>query len=224
MVGHLGLGSEIYGEYVNYAKVSGSSHVGGVIGQIMAGAGRQGTGANAGTYYLGEYTVDGVKRVSSMTNYGSVVGSQAYTGGVIGAMTQNVAPYDGVITVFEPTFIRNEANVIGQTVVGGLVGRIELNNAIRLINTEDEGQANWSYNGNIDSTVYEITTNTSYAGGLFGVLSTMGHQIESVFSTAVVKTSVGSSSNEGNYIGGLVGYTNEYLNVPPFIYPTRPPI
>ena len=208
VVGYLGLGSEMYGEYVNYAKVSGSSYVGGIIGQIMAGAGRQGTGANAGTYYLGEYTVDGVKRVSSMTNYGSVVGSQAYTGGVIGAMTQNVAPYDGVITVFEPTFIRNEANVIGQTVVGGLVGRIELNNAIRLINTEDEGQANWSYNGNIDSTVYEITTNTSYAGGLFGVLSTMGHQIESVFSTAVVKTSVGSSSNEGNYIGGLVGYMN----------------
>ncbi len=208
VVGHLGLGSEIYGEYVNYAKVSGSSHVGGIIGQIMAGAGRQGTGANAGTYYLGEYTVDGVKRVSSMTNYGSVVGSQAYTGGVIGAMTQNVAPYDGVITVFEPTFIRNEANVTGQTVVGGLVGRIELNNAIRLINTEDEGQANWSYNGNIDSTTYQITTNTSYAGGLFGTLSTMGHQIESVFSTAVVKTSVGSSSNEGNYIGGLVGYMN----------------
>ena len=208
VVGYLGLGSEMYGEYVNYAKVSGSSYVGGIIGQIMAGAGRQGTGANAGTYYLGEYTVDGVKRVSSMANYGSVVGSQAYTGGVIGAMTQNVAPYDGVITVFEPTFIRNEANVIGQTVVGGLVGRIELNNAIRLINTEDEGQANWSYNGNIDSTVYEITTNTSYAGGLFGVLSTMGHQIESVFSTAVVKTSVGSSSNEGNYIGGLVGYMN----------------
>ena len=208
VVGHLGLGSEMYGEYVNYAKVSGSSHVGGVIGQIMAGAGRQGTGANAGTYYLGEYTVDGVKRVSSMTNYGSVVGSQAYTGGVIGAMTQNVAPYDGVITVFEPTFIRNEANVTGQTVVGGLVGRIELNNAIRLINTEDEGQANWSYNGNIDSTSYQITTNTSYAGGLFGTLSTMGHQIESVFSTTVVKTSVGSSSNEGNYIGGLVGYMN----------------
>ena len=208
VVGYLGLGSEMYGEYVNYAKVSGSSYVGGIIGQIMAGAGRQGTGANAGTYYLGEYTVDEVKRVSSMTNYGSVVGSQAYTGGVIGAMTQNVAPYDGVITVFEPTFIRNEANVTGQTVVGGLVGRIELNNAIRLINTEDEGQANWSYNGNIDSTVYEITTNTSYAGGLFGVLSTMGHQIESVFSTAVVKTSVGSSSNEGNYIGGLVGYMN----------------
>ena len=208
VVGHLGLGSEMYGEYVNYAKVSGSSHVGGVIGQIMAGAGRQGTGANAGTYYLGEYTVDGVKHVSSMTNYGSVVGSQAYTGGVIGAMTQNAAPYDGVITVFEPTFIRNEANVTGQTVVGGLVGRIELNNAIRLINTEDEGQANWSYNGNIDSTTYEITTNTSYAGGLFGTLSTMGHQIESVFSTAVVKTSVGSSSNEGNYIGGLVGYMN----------------
>ena len=208
VVGHLGLGSEIYGEYVNYAKVSGSSHVGGVIGQIMAGAGRQGTGANAGTYYLGEYTVDGVKHVSSMTNYGSVVGSQAYTGGVIGAMTQNAEPYDGVITVFEPTFIRNEANVTGQTVVGGLVGRIELNNAIRLINTEDEGQANWSYNGNIDSTTYEITTNTSYAGGLFGTLSTMGHQIESVFSTAVVKTSVGSSSNEGNYIGGLVGYMN----------------
>ena len=208
VVGYLGLGSEMYGEYVNYAKVSGSSYVGGVIGQIMAGAGRQGTGANAGTYYLGEYTVDGVKRVSSMTNYGSVVGSQAYTGGVIGAMTQNVAPYDGVITVFEPTFIRNEANVTGQTVVGGLVGRIELNNAIRLINTEDEGQANWSYNGSIDSTSYQITTNTSYAGGLFGVLSTMGHQIESVFSTAVVKTSVGSSSNEGNYIGGLVGYMN----------------
>ena len=208
VVGYLGLGSEMYGEYVNYAKVSGSSYVGGVIGQIMAGAGRQGTGANAGTYYLGEYTVDGVKRVSSMTNYGSVVGTQAYTGGVIGAMTQNVAPYDGVITVFEPTFIRNEANVTGQTVVGGLVGRIELNNAIRLINTEDEGQANWSYNGSIDSTVYEITTNTSYAGGLFGVLSTMGHQIESVFSTAVVKTSVSSSSNEGNYIGGLVGYMN----------------
>ena len=208
VVGYLGLGSEMYGEYVNYAKVSGSSYVGGIIGQIMAGAGRQGTGANAGTYYLGEYTVDGVKRVSSMTNYGSVVGSQAYTGGVIGAMTQNVAPYDGVITVFEPTFIRNEANVTGQTVVGGLVGRIELNNAIRLINTEDEGQANWSYNGSIDSTSYQITTNTSYAGGLFGVLSTMGHQIESVFSTAVVKTSVGSSSNEGNYIGGLVGYMN----------------
>lgn len=208
VVGYLGLGSEMYGEYVNYAKVSGSSYVGGIIGQIMAGAGRQGTGANAGTYYLGEYTVDGVKRVSSMTNYGSVVGSQAYTGGVIGAMTQNVAPYDGVITVFEPTFIRNEANVTGQTVVGGLVGRIELNNAIRLINTEDEGQANWSYNGNIDSTIYHITTNTSYAGGLFGTLSTMGHQIESVFSTAVVKTSVGSSSNEGNYIGGLVGYMN----------------
>lgn len=208
VVGHLGLGSEMYGEYVNYAKVSGSSYVGGIIGQIMAGAGRQGTDANAGTYKLGEYTVDGVKRVSSMTNYGSVVGSQAYTGGVIGAMTQNVAPYDGVITVFEPTFIRNEANVTGQTVVGGLVGRIELNNAIRLINTEDEGQANWSYNGNIDSTIYQITTNTSYAGGLFGTLSTMGHQIESVFSTAVVKTSVGSSSNEGNYIGGLVGYMN----------------
>ena len=208
VVGYLGLGSEMYGEYVNYAKVSGSSHVGGVIGQIMAGAGRQGTGANAGTYYLGEYTVDGVKRVSSMTNYGSVVGTQAYTGGVIGAMTQNAAPYDGVITVFEPTFIRNEANVTGRTVVGGLVGRIELNNAIRLINTEDEGQAKWSYNGSIDSTVYEITTNNSYAGGLFGALSTMGHQIESVFSTAVVKTSVGSSSNEGNYIGGLVGYMN----------------
>ena len=209
VVGHLGLGSEMYGEYVNYAKVSGSSHVGGVIGQIMAGAGRQGTGANAGTYYLGEYTVDGVKRVSSMTNYGTVFGSQAYTGGVIGAMTQNVELYDGVITVFEPTFIRNEANVTGRTVVGGLVGRIELNNAIRLINTEDEGQANWSYNGNIDSTIYEITTNTSYAGGLFGTLSTMGHQIESVFSTAVVKTSVvGSSINEGNYIGGLVGYMN----------------
>ena len=208
VVGYLGLGSEMYGEYVNYAKVSGSSYVGGVIGQIMAGAGRQGIGANAGTYYLGEYTVDEVKHVLSMTNYGSVVGSQAYTGGVIGAMTQNVAPYDGVITVFEPTFIRNEANVTGQTVVGGLVGRIELNNAIRLINTEDEGQANWSYNGNIDSTIYQITTNTSYAGGLFGTLSTMGHQIESVFSTAVVKTSVGSSSNEGNYIGGLVGYMN----------------
>lgn len=208
VVGYLGLGSEMYGEYVNYAKVSGSSYVGGVIGQIMAGAGRQGIGANAGTYYLGEYTVDEVKRVSSMTNYGSVFGSQAYTGGVIGAMTQNVAPYDGVITVFEPTFIRNEANVTGQTVVGGLVGRIELNNAIRLINTEDEGQANWSYNGNIDSTSYQITTNTSYAGGLFGVLSTMGHQIESVFSTAVVKTSVSSSSNEGNYIGGLVGFMN----------------
>ncbi|MBQ9107461.1 MAG: InlB B-repeat-containing protein [Clostridia bacterium] len=210
VVGYLGLGSEMYGEFVNNANVSGSSYVGGIIGQIMAGAGRQGTGANAGTYYLGEYTIDGVKRVSSMTNYGSVVGSQAYTGGVIGAMTQNnVAPYDGVITVFEPTFIRNEANVTGQTVVGGLVGRIELNNAIRLINTEDEGQANWSYNGNIDSTVYEITTNTSYAGGLFGVLSTMGHQIESVFSTAVVKTSVDYSLiNEGNYIGGLVGYMN----------------
>ena len=143
-----------------------------------------------------------------MTNYGSVFGSQAYTGGVIGAMTQNVAPYDGVITVFEPTFIRNEANVTGQTVVGGLVGRIDLNNAIRLINTEDEGQANWSYNGSIDSNIYEITTNTSYAGGLFGVLSTMGHQIDSVFSTAVVQTSVDSSSNEGNYIGGLVGYMN----------------
>ena len=208
VVGYVGLGVEMYGEFVNNAKVSGSSYVGGVIGQIMAGAGRQGTGANAGTYYLGEYTVDGVKHASSMTNYGSVVGSQAYTGGVIGAMTQNAAPYDGVITVFEPTFIRNEANVTGQTVVGGLVGRIELNNAIRLINTEDEGQANWSYNGSIDSTTYEITTNTSYAGGLFGTLSTMGHQIESVFSTAVVKTSVGSSSNEGNYIGGLVGYMN----------------
>ena len=208
VVGSMGVGTEIYGDYVNYAQVTGATYVGGFVGCITSGAGRQGTGANANNYYLGEYVdYNGATHRSSMVNYGTINATGSCVGGIVGAMVQSTGAYSGVITVFEPTFIRNEADVFGGEYVGGLIGNVELNNAVRLINTKEEGQANWSYNGSVDTT-FTVQTATNYAGGLFGRLSTMGHQFTSVFSTTQVRSGAGSGSSDGKYIGGLVGYMN----------------
>ena len=110
--------------------------------------------------------------------------------------------------------------VSGRYYVGGFVGATKENVALHITNdqvpadtvggTVTEANANnntWSYNGDIDSASGQIT-GLGYVGGLFGELGAAGHQIQGVFSTAVVGTTASSTSSDGTHIGGLIGIMN----------------
>ena len=232
IVGYIGLGCEMYGDFVNKATVTGSgNYIGGIIGQLMAGAGRKGTTVD--TYEFGEYTAEGktYKLIMSNTAYISGGITSDYVGGLVGGMVTNdivitdnddnvVVDYTGVSSVVAPTQFRNTGKVSGRYYVGGFVGATKENVALHITNdqvpadtvggTVTEANANnntWSYNGDIDSASGQIT-GLGYVGGLFGELGAAGHQIQGVFSTAVVGTTASSTSSDGTHIGGLIGIMN----------------
>ena len=232
IVGYIGLGCEMYGDFVNNATVTGSgNYIGGIIGQLMAGAGRKGTTVD--TYEFGEYTAEGNTYKLIMSNTANISGgiTSDYVGGLVGGMVTNdivvtdndgnvVVDYTGVSSVVAPTQFRNTGRVSGRYYIGGFVGATKENVALHITNdqvpadtvggTVTEANANnntWSYNGDIDSASGQIT-GLGYVGGLFGELGAAGHQIQGVFSTAVVGTTASSTSSDGTHIGGLIGIMN----------------
>ncbi len=199
IAGFIGRDVEMYGEYVNTAKVRGRDFVGGIIGQVMAGAGRQGSGTNQVSYYLGQ-NAPGLTKQLKLENRNDIIGDASYVGGIIGGMMQNTnSAYSAVMTIFEPTYMRNLGNVSGYSYIGGLIGSVGENNAVHVRNSGDDN-AMWSYNGKFDEVVDRyVAGSDDNVGGLFGYLSFMGHVVTSLFNTADVY------SVNGNNVGGLVG-------------------
>ncbi|MBO7326149.1 MAG: hypothetical protein J6U74_01395, partial [Clostridia bacterium] len=90
LVGYVGVGTEIYGRYDNNGTITASGdYIGGFIGQLMAGAGKEDKTLINPTFYLGN--VDG--KILAFENQGIVSmldGSTAsYVGGIIGGTVAN---------------------------------------------------------------------------------------------------------------------------------------
>ncbi len=215
VAGYLGFGGQLNGEYVNYAKVVGSNYVGGIIGYIEAGAGRQGTGANSGTYYLSKFTAsNGTEYGLSFENYGTIEATGDYVGGIIGAMVKASGTNSAAMTILEVSYMRNVASVSGRSYVGGFIGDVGDNNAVHVVNslhTKGDNStldfSDLSYNGSMDKDGYAIYGSGNYVGGLFGSVSNMGHIVTGVFNTATVSASAEGLS-DGQNVGGLVGIMN----------------
>ena len=193
-----------YGKYVNEASVSGSGeYIGGFIGKLLAGAGKQGTGVNSNIYYFGNVGTDAKL---SFENRGYIFATQNgenngnFVGGFIGGTVDNTDnDYSAVETYIQPTFIRNLASVSGTSHVGGFIGQITNKVALKLTNSGND-ENNWSYNGDLqDNTGVAIYGTADNIGGLVGYLGTMNHELISVFNTMSV-------SGGGKNVGGLVGY------------------
>ncbi|MBO7326397.1 MAG: hypothetical protein J6U74_02670, partial [Clostridia bacterium] len=208
LVGYVGLGTEIYGRYVNNRTVTASGdYIGGFIGQLMAGAGKQDETLINPTFYLGNSD----DKILGFENNGIVSlidGSTAsYVGGIIGGAITNTGDNKDYLTILTPEYMRNMAPIAGTNYVGGFIGELSDNVALKLSNYNEynsngtvKAEDNWSYNGKKDSDVDGgISGTANYVGGLVGKMGDESHQIIGVFNTMKVH------SQGGNFVGGLVG-------------------
>ncbi|MBO5983104.1 MAG: hypothetical protein J6Q06_04495, partial [Clostridia bacterium] len=208
LVGYVGVGTEIYGRYVNNGTITASGdYIGGFIGQLMAGAGKEDKTLINPTFYLGN--VDG--KILAFENQGIVSmldGSTAsYVGGIIGGAITNTGDNKDYLTILTPEYMRNMAPIAGTNYVGGFIGELSDNVALKLSNYNEynsngtvKAEDNWSYNGKKDSDVDGgISGTANYVGGLVGKMGDESHQIIGVFNTMKVH------SQGGNFVGGLVG-------------------
>ena len=206
-IGKVGLGVEMTGTFENAGTITATeSYVGGIIGKLLAGAGKKSTTAD-NSYNFGDNTLAFINRGKVMK--ADYTDNTNYVGGIIGGTAVNTGNYSAVETIIQPAYMQNFGAIVGANYVGGFIGEVSDNVALHLTNTflnqdgsmpHGEYKDVWSHNGAIDSNAGDIHIEgtASNVGGLVGKLSVMGHKLTGVFNTMVV---IGGEDN----IGGLVG-------------------
>ncbi|MBR5174222.1 MAG: hypothetical protein IKW16_04675, partial [Clostridia bacterium] len=168
LVGYVGLGTEIYGRYVNNGTITASGdYIGGFIGQIIAGAGKQDKTLINPTFYFGNSD----DKILGFENNGIVSlidgNTASYVGGIIGGAITNTGTYKDYLTIINPEYMRNMAPVAGTNYVGGFIGYLPDQVAIWISNYKSyssdgivKAEENWSYNGKKDSIVADGISGT----------------------------------------------------------------
>ena len=215
-VGYVGLSVRMLGAFDNSGQVTAEgNYIGGIIGQLVAGAGTKSTGSNTYNFGAGLSLVNNGK-VMALVNEAD---KGNYVGGIIGGTIANTGDYSALETIINIDIMQNFASVSGTNYVGGLIGEVSSSVALHIRNALNNnglsvGGDDWTHNGSLTSNGDSTISATADAvGGLVGKLSLMGHQLVGVFNTMPV---IGG----GQYVGGLVGVmdggaiTNSFVSIP----------
>lgn len=215
-VGYVGLSVRMLGAFDNSGQVTAEgNYIGGIIGQLVAGAGTKSTGSNTYNFGAGLILVNNGK-VMALVNEAD---KGNYVGGIIGGTIANTGDYSALETIINIDIMQNFASVSGTNYVGGLIGEVSPSVALHIRNALNNnglsaGGDDWTHNGSLTSNGDSTISGTADAvGGLVGKLSLMGHQLVGVFNTMPV---IGG----GQYVGGLVGVmdggtiTNSFVSIP----------
>ena len=215
-VGYVGLSVRMLGAFDNSGQVTAEgNYIGGIIGQLVAGAGTKSTGSNTYNFGAGLSLVN-TGKVMALVNEAD---KGNYVGGIIGGTIANTGDYSALETIINIDIMQNFASVAGTNYVGGLIGEVSPSVALHIRNALNNnglsaGGDDWTHNGSLTSNGDSTISGTADAvGGLVGKLSLMGHQLVGVFNTMPV---IGG----GQYVGGLVGVmdggtiTNSFVSIP----------
>ncbi|MBR2334348.1 MAG: hypothetical protein IKA59_03295, partial [Clostridia bacterium] len=215
-VGYVGLSVRMLGAFDNSGQVTAEgNYIGGIIGQLVAGAGTKSTGSNTYNFGAGLSLVNNGK-VMALVNEADMGN---YVGGIIGGTIANTGDYSALETIINVDIMQNFASVSGTNYVGGLIGEVSPSVALHIRNALNNnglsaGGDDWTHNGSLTSNGDSTISGTADAvGGLVGKLSLMGHQLVGVFNTMPV---IGG----GQYVGGIVGVmdggtiTNSFVSIP----------
>lgn len=152
----------------NTKPVVGSSNVGGIIGCVA-----------------GNLTFDGNKESQKCTMSGESVKGASNVGGLVGGVENN-----STVTL---TNFTNNANVIGEYVVGGLVGLLRGTITSSVNNADITGEYN-------KAGTPSGLTKGAYVGGIVGVAyGTISHCYNS--------GNISASGDNSDFLGGIAGYT-----------------
>ena len=215
-VGYVGLSVRMLGAFDNSGQVTAEgNYIGGIIGQLVAGAGTKATGSN--TYNFGaELSLVNSGKVMALVNEAN---KGNYVGGIIGGTIENTGDYSALETIINIDIMQNFASVAGTNYVGGLIGEVSPSVALHIRNALNNnglsaGGDDWTHNGSLTSNGDSTISATADAvGGLVGKLSLMGHQLVGVFNTMPV---IGGGQNVGGLVGVMDGgtITNSFVSIP----------
>jgi outer membrane protein OmpA-like peptidoglycan-associated protein len=201
--------SSISGSYAE-GQVTGRNRVGGLVGEGKESsiADSYATGDVSGASFLGglvgsitETSVSGSTTIVRSHANGSVTGTGAYLGGLVG---------DLLVSTSDSFATGNVASTVGANTsanVGGLAGRFGYQNALSVEKSHATGTVSTAgdYAGGLFGEVYESTVRYSYSTGSVNGGSTVGGMVGYSF-RMTLENSYSAGATTGNAeVGGLVG-------------------